>query len=164
MTKYLTRKFILAFFLSAFALIPAAYAQQPFTVSVSAKSSVVKSVERREQIDVDAENFIRTELFFGRNKPDGTEVSAEEFNDFLNVTITPEFPDGLTVLDGIGQFRDASGNTIREKAKVLILLYPSNTKKQSSRKIERIRTAYKNRFEQQSVLRVDDVLPVRVSF
>ncbi len=113
---------------------------------------------------VETEPFIRTELFFGRNQPDGTEVSQEEFADFLNVTITPEFPDGLTVLDGIGQFRDSNGNTIQEKAKVLILLYPSNTKRQSSRKIERIRTAYKNRFEQQSVLRVDDVLPVRVSF
>ncbi len=113
---------------------------------------------------VETEPFIRTELFFGRNRPDGTEVSQEEFADFLNVTITPEFPDGLTVLDGIGQFRDSNGNTIQEKAKVLILLYPSNTKRQSSRKIERIRTAYKNRFEQQSVLRVDDVLPVRVSF
>ena len=113
---------------------------------------------------VETESFVRTELFFGRNKPDGTEITPEEFNDFLIVAITPEFPDGLTVLDGIGQFRDSNGNTIQEKAKVLILLYPSNTKKQSSRKIERIRTAYKNRFEQQSVLRVDDVLPVRVSF
>ncbi|MDQ3063667.1 MAG: DUF3574 domain-containing protein [Acidobacteriota bacterium] len=113
---------------------------------------------------VETEPFIRTELFFGRNRPNGIEVSQEEFADFLNVTITPEFPDGLTVLDGIGQFRDSNGNTIQEKAKVLILLYPSNTKRQSSRKIERIRTAYKNRFEQQSVLRVDDVLPLRVSF
>ena len=113
---------------------------------------------------VETESFIRTELFFGRNRPDRPEVSQEEFADFLNVTITPEFPDGLTILDGIGQFRDSNGNIIQEKAKVLILLYPSNTKRQSSRKIERIRTAYKNRFEQQSVLRVDDVLPVRVSF
>src|SRR6185369_12397770 len=58
--------------------------------------------------------FIRTELFFGRNKPDGTEVSQEDFADFLNVTITPEFPDGLTVLDGIGQFRDETGTIIKE--------------------------------------------------
>lgn len=113
---------------------------------------------------VETQTFIRTELFFGRSRTHSAEVSEAEFNDFLNVTITPEFPDGLTVLDGIGQFRDADGNTVQEKAKVLILLYPSITKRQSSRKIERIRTAYKNRFEQQSVLRVDDRLPVRVSF
>jgi hypothetical protein len=67
-------------------------------------------------------------------------------------------------LDGIGQFRDAKGLVIREKSKVLILLYPSNTRRQSSRKIERIHAAYKKRFEQQSVLRVDDELPVKVSF
>ena len=127
------------------------YAQQPVALPSATRT-------------VEAEAFVRTELFFGRNRPDGAEVSAEEFDDFLNVIITPEFPDGLTVLDGIGQFRDANGHTIQEKAKVLILLYPSNTRRRSSRKIERIRTAYKNRFGQQSVLRVDDVLPVRVSF
>jgi len=160
MTKVLIRKIILSLFLLAFAAMPAAYAQQPLVVSTSAKPTVFKNLEKREKIN--AESFIRTELFFGRNRPDGTEVSSEDFADFLNVTISPEFPDGLTVLDGIGQFRDAEGKTIREKAKVLILLYPSKTKRQSSQ-IERIRTAYKDRFEQQSVLRVDDV-SVRVSF
>lgn len=146
-------KYILAtiLFMMSF-VVQTNYAQQQ-PVSLSSATRIVET-----------EPFIRTELFFGRNKSDGTEVSLEEFNDFLSVTITPEFPDGLTVLDGIGQFRDEGGNTIQEKAKVLILLYPSNTRRQSSRKIERIRTAYKNRFEQQSVLRVDDVLPARVSF
>jgi Protein of unknown function (DUF3574) len=113
---------------------------------------------------LETQSFIRTELFFGRNKPDGTEVSETEFTTFLDEVITPQFPDGLTVVDGIGQFRDAKGLVIREKSKVLILLYPSNTRRQSSRKIERIRNAYKERFQQQSVLRVDDELPVKVSF
>jgi Protein of unknown function (DUF3574) len=132
-------------------VVQTSYAQQP--VSLASATEIVET-----------ESFIRTELFFGRNKPDGTEVSQEEFADFLSVTITPEFPDGLTVLDGIGQFRDSNKNIIQEKSKVLILLYPSNTRRQSSRKIERIRTVYKERFQQQSVLRVDDILPVKISF
>jgi Protein of unknown function (DUF3574) len=132
-------------------VVQTSYAQQP--VSLASATEIVET-----------ESFIRTELFFGRNKPDGTEVSPEEFADFLSVTITPEFPDGLTVLDGIGQFRDSNKNIIQEKSKVLILLYPSNTRRQSSRKIERIRKVYKERFQQQSVLRVDDILPVKISF
>lgn len=155
-------KNVLLFLLTAFVFTPTTYAQRH-----SALTSSAEKLAGRDDIQprrADALAFIRTELFFGRSRLNGAEVSSEEFNDFLNVAITPEFPDGLTVLDGIGQFRDASGNTIQEKAKVLILLYPSSTRRQSSRKIERIRTAYKNRFEQQSVLRVDDVLPVRVSF
>ena len=108
--------------------------------------------------------FYRTELFFGRNKPDGNEVSETEFNEFLNETITPEFPEGLTILDGIGQFREASGKIIQEKAKVLVLIYSSKMRRQNNRKIERIRNAYKKRFQQESVLRVESVLPVKVSF
>jgi hypothetical protein len=110
------------------------------------------------------EQFYRTELFFGRNMPDGLEVSEADFTAFLINTITPEFPDGLTVLDGIGQFRTADGKIVQERAKVLVLLYLSKTRRQTDRKIERIRTAYKNQFKQESVLRVDSVLPVKVSF
>ena len=42
---------------------------------------------------------------------------------------------------------------------MLILLYPFDTYDTSSKRIERIRTLYKDEFDQQSVLRVDD--PVR---
>lgn len=158
--KKILIKNALLFLFTVFAITPIC-AQSENATSVAA-ATFARQSEQSNAVETLA--FVRTELFFGRNKPDGTEVSQEEFAAFLSDTITPEFPDGLTVLDGIGQFRDADGRVIREKAKVLILLYPLNAKRQSSRKIERIRTAYKNRFQQQSVLRVDDRLPVRVSF
>ncbi len=164
MTKVFINKFTLWLFLLAFIAAPAAYARQVQPVLTAPAALALNETAFEKQKLKDCEPFIRTELFFGRNKPDGTEVSEEEFADFLNVTITPEFPDGLTVLSGIGQFRDSEGRIIQEKAKVLILLYPSNTRKASSRKIELIRDAYKTRFQQQSVLRVDDVLPACVSF
>jgi hypothetical protein len=132
---------------------PAIYGQRQ-TVFVQSTAKVVST-----------KFYIRTQLFFGRSRTNGKEVSTEEFDDFLIQVITPEFPDGLTVLDGIGQFREADANImIREKAKILILFYPARTRRQSSRKIERIRAAYKKRFAQQSVLRVDDSSLVRVSF
>lgn len=162
MKKIIAKNVLFLLLLPAFLITPNAYAQRQ-TASNGAPEKIVQKADARHE-QVDFQSFIRTELFFGRNKPDGTEVSEEEFNNFLSDTITPEFPDGLTVLDGIGQFRDASGNTVREKSKVLILLYPQNTRKQSSRKIERIREAYKTRFAQQSVLRADEHLPARVSF
>lgn len=164
MTLVLIRKLTLALIIALFTAMPSAvFAQSPLDISAAIvkKAKFAAAAERRQ---IETETFIRTELFFGRNKPDGTEVSQEEFDSFLSDTITPEFPDGLTVLDAVGQFRDADAKIIREKAKILILLYPSNAKRQSSRKIERIRTAYKARFNQQSVLRVDDVLPVKISF
>ena len=104
--------------------------------------------------------FHRTELYFGRNRPGG-EVSEAQFQHFLEVEVTKRFPDGLTLLDGLGQFLDSSGTIVKEKSKVLILLYPLNDR-QADQKIEDIRTAYKGQFQQESVLRVDTL--ERVSF
>lgn len=95
----------------------------------------------------------RSELFFGLSRPDGSTVSAEEFQRFVEQEITPRFPAGATLLGGDGQFRGADGITIRESAKVLILLYPYDS--DHTRKIEAIREAYVKAFAQESVLRVD---------
>src|SRR5262245_40670746 len=109
-------------------------------------------------------DFVRTELYFGTAMPDGV-VTDEQFRDFLDRVITPRFPDGLTVLKGNGQFRDVEADVIiKEESFVLILLYPLEDFGESSRKINVIRERYKNEFNQQSVLRVDDPFAVRVSF
>jgi hypothetical protein len=107
-------------------------------------------------------NFARTELFFGTAKPDGV-VSDAEFFAFLDAEITPRFPDGLTLLKGDGQFRSDEG-IIKEDSFVLILLYPVEDFRESSRRINTIRRLYREAFDQQSVLRVDDPFAVRVSF
>ena len=99
------------------------------------------------------EPFLRTELFFGLSKPDG-KVTEEEFQQFLAHNITPRFPDGLTVVTGLGQFRNARGTIIQERSKLVILLYPPPQAKASGR-IERIREEYKTLFQQESVLRAD---------
>ncbi len=101
------------------------------------------------------ERFARTELFFGSEKPDGSEVTNEEFTMFLNEVITPRFPDGLTLLEGRGQFLNAQGKTVKERSWLLILLYPVEAHQNSSIKIEEIRQLYKQCFQQESVLRVD---------
>ncbi|NJM40651.1 MAG: DUF3574 domain-containing protein [Anaerolineae bacterium] len=103
----------------------------------------------------------RTELFFGTSKPDGTVVTADELNQFVDNEITPRFPDGLTALTGYGQGRNSAGVIIQEQSVVLILLYPLSDR-DASKRIEEIRMAYKAAFQQESVLRVDGY--ARVSF
>jgi hypothetical protein len=100
--------------------------------------------------------FARTELFFGLGKPDGSEVTEAEFQRFLNREVTPRFPDGLTLLAGRGQFKDSSGTIVKEPARLLILLYPTEKLNSSSQKIEQIRKVYKTVFQQESVLRTDE--------
>ena len=110
-----------------------------------------------------SDNFARTELFFGTAKPDGV-VSDEDFLLFLDAEITPRFPAGLTLLRADGQFQLESGEIIKEKSFLLILLYPAEEFRQNSRRINAIRELYKLEFQQESVLRVDDPFAVRVSF
>jgi len=69
------------------------------------------------------ELFVRTGLYFGSLRPDQSHVTAEELKMFLDEVITPRFPDGLTLLTGLGQFRTASNQIIQERARLLILLY-----------------------------------------
>jgi hypothetical protein len=97
----------------------------------------------------------RTELFFGLRKPNGTEVNHAEFQRFLDREVTPRFPDGFTVISGQGQFKDARGAILQERSKLLILLYPIAAT--SNQQIEQIRKAYITAFQQQSVLRADNL-------
>ena len=86
----------------------------------------------------------------------GGAVTEAQFRSFVDEQVTPRFPDGLTLLTGIGQFRDAGGATLVEGANVLILLYPHGSAR-ADRQIDAIRNDYRRRFEQQSVLRADSV-------
>jgi hypothetical protein len=107
------------------------------------------------------EDFNRTELYFGSEKPDGSEVTEEEFEQFVDDEATPSFPDGLTTLTGEGQFRGSDGAMVEERSFVLILLYPPDDT-EANAEIEELREDYKSEFEQESVLRVDS--SERVSF
>jgi Protein of unknown function (DUF3574) len=97
----------------------------------------------------------RTELFFGLRKPNGAEVNNADFQRFLDREVTPRFPDGFTIISGQGQFKDASSAILQERSKLLILLYPITAT--SSQQIEQIRKAYITAFQQQSVLRADNL-------
>jgi Protein of unknown function (DUF3574) len=114
--------------------------------------------------ETDEQPWVRSELFFGTAKPDGTAVTAAEWRAFLDGEITPRFPDGLTVMTGIGQWQEADEEIVQERSMLLILLYPREAAAASGAKIEEIRAAYEQRFRQESVLRADDGLPVCTSF
>jgi Protein of unknown function (DUF3574) len=110
-----------------------------------------------------ATQWVRTDLFFGCARPDGTAISAAEWEAFLDGEITPRFPEGLTVLEAAGQWQEADGDIIEEHSKVVLLLYPHAAREESHAEIEAIRTAYEQRFGQEAVLRVDEPRPVCAS-
>ena len=111
-----------------------------------------------------ADKFLRTELYFGTDKPGGGKVSAEEWDKFLESEVTPRFPEGFTVLEGYGQFKDSSGKIVREASIVLVLFYPKKQREAVNLKVEELRENYKKQFNQESVLRVDFLKTINVKF
>src|SRR5688572_6662216 len=89
--------------------------------------------------DTGAEPWIRTELFFGMSRPDGSTISESEWERFLDAEITPRFPDGLTVLSAAGQWQGENDEIVEEPSKLLILLYPREAITESHQEIEEIR-------------------------
>ncbi|TGB01793.1 DUF3574 domain-containing protein [Streptomyces sp. MZ04] len=101
--------------------------------------------------------YTETRLFFGTERPDGgPAVTDEQFMAFIDDEVTPSFPDGLTVQDGRGQWRDSNGKIERERSYELILLYPTTEARKRDRQIEEIRSDYEKQYAQDSVARLDD--------
>ncbi len=95
----------------------------------------------------------RLELLFGTALPDGQQLSEEDWQKFVDEEVTPRFPEGLTELAGRGQWRRPDGVVSHEPSRVLLIWYSPAITKHAD--IEAIRSAYKTRFKQLSVMRVD---------
>lgn len=96
------------------------------------------------------QRMLVAELFFGRNIPGRGPLSEPEWADFAAQTLTPNFPDGFTVFDGEGQWRNpATGRIAREPTK--ILLVAAKRGPDLAPRLAAVIDAYKTRFHQQSV-------------
>lgn len=94
------------------------------------------------------------EAYFGRNVKHRAPVTDAEWARFMQEVVTPAFPDGLTVLDGTGQWRNAAGQISREDSKVLLLVLPGQDHAAASTRLAPVTAAWKARFAQESVLTV----------
>lgn len=94
---------------------------------------------------------VSAELMFGRKIGDRIGVSEAAFAAFVAREISPRFPDGLTVIDAKGQWRDNErGTIVREPSKVVLLTFDDDPARRAD--IAAIAEAYKRQFRQQSVL------------
>ena len=95
---------------------------------------------------------LQVDLYFGRDSIRG-EVSDAQWAAFLAEEVTPRFPEGLSVLDVQGQYREPSGKITRERSKLLVVVL-FDPPSQSGR-LKEIAAAYATRFDQHSVFRVE---------
>lgn len=90
------------------------------------------------------------QLLFGRGMSHGGSVTGRQWRSFVADELTPRFPDGLTMLDANGRWRDPKrGVIIAEASKVVEIVLPGD--KYEAEKIDAAIDAYKRRFRMQSV-------------
>ena len=101
------------------------------------------------------------ELMFGRNIGARIGVREDDFGRFVDREITSRFPNGLTVFNAAGQWRDeASNKIVREPSKIVQIVLPGRV--DDVARLNGIVEAYKTRFKQHSVVMI--VRPACVSF
>ena len=96
-----------------------------------------------------AEAKLRTTLYFGLARPKGA-VTELEWQMFLRDEVTARFPDGLTVWEAEGQWRQSDGSIGHEQSKVLLLVHPDTSA--ARRALQTLIERYQRMFDQQSVL------------
>jgi hypothetical protein len=93
--------------------------------------------------------MIEAQLLFGRDIEGRATVSDAEWTDFAATTIAKDFPDGFTVSDGVGQWRDPSGAAVHEQSKIVLVV--ADKADALAAKLDDVIEAYRSRFHQQAV-------------
>jgi hypothetical protein len=142
--------------LLALALVACAHrpSQQPATASTLQGDAAHPAATK---------GWVDTKLYFGLGPADHPEQGMSEavWRAFLDKEVTPRFPDGLSVLDLYGQWQGKNQTSPeRLRTKMLIIDYPDTAENRA--KIDAIRSAWKQKTGDQSVMRVTE--PADVSF
>jgi hypothetical protein len=99
-------------------------------------------------------------LFFGTNIPSGGQVSDDDWKAFVKDVVTPRFKDGLTVVEGNGQWLDPRGDVVREHVHIVEVAHKRDVATDEA--IRTIADEYKKRFKQDAVLRVTEPVTLRL--
>lgn len=97
-----------------------------------------------------AKAMIAAQLFFGRDIPGREPVTEAEWSEFVSQTLAQQFPDGFTVLDAAGNWRDGkTGKAISEPSKIVLIA--ADSAPDMDRRLDAVIAAYRSRFHQQAV-------------
>ena len=108
-----------------------------------------------------SQKFVETELYFGMSKNDGTIIPDAAWNIFVETNVAAVFYNGFTIVSAQGRWLDEKNRKVDEEPSHVVISV-NKMNKNLSLKIDSLRAAYKNIFQQESVLRVDK--KAKVSF
>lgn len=92
---------------------------------------------------------MRTAQFFLGAKPPA-KLNDRDLRRFVDREVTPRFPDGVTVLEGGGQWKGSDNRLMREAAKMVLIVMPDSG--DGHARVEAVRTAYRVQFKHDPVV------------
>jgi hypothetical protein len=96
------------------------------------------------------ERMNMVQLFFGTDIPGREPLTEREWSEFVASVISRELPQGFTVTDGDGEWRNPDTQAVvHEHTKVLIVAAPPSPDFASH--VSHVREAYRQRYRQASV-------------
>ena len=94
---------------------------------------------------------VEYDLYMGQSIKGRSPVSAKEWQEFLDTSVTPRFPQGISVVDVAGQYLyEGAKKPTKENSKLLILVYEETP--EVEKKVRAIVHDYAERFSQESVM------------
>ena len=96
--------------------------------------------------------WIKTEIYFGRDIPGGQEISRGAWMEFLDKAITPRFPKGLTVYETYGQMQHENGRIEQQSTWVVAVVHPKDPA--SDQAVREIIEAFRKQFNRAQVMRL----------
>ena len=96
------------------------------------------------------QQWTRSEIYCGLDKPAGGVVTDAEFADFLTRVVTPAFPAGMTVVDAYGQMQNSSKNIVKQHTKVILLVHQKS--QANSDAIQKVISSYRSTFGNPQVM------------
>jgi hypothetical protein len=137
------------------AVLVAALVAFPFAARVAVAEPPVQATAalQGDPARPESAHWLRNELYFAVGPLDAPDDDLREirWRAFLDREITSRFPDGLTVFDAYGQWRNrASDATSRLRSKVVVILCEDTPANRAA--VDSIRAAYKTLTRDRSVL------------
>jgi hypothetical protein len=108
--------------------------------------------------DPNAHAMVRTEMMFGLKRDDGSPVTDEEWDQFVNDAVNVYFPSGFTVMDAEGHWRNADRKAVADRSKVVVIFNDGTW--DTLQKFDQLRRLYCQRFGQRSIIRASTAASV----
>ena len=104
--------------------------------------------------------WVKTEIYFGRDLPGGKEITKGAWADFMDKVLSRHFPKGLTVYEAYGQMQHADGRIEKQSTWVVAIVHPKNLA--IDKAIQEIIDAFRKQFNKAQVVHVSaPVISVR---